>query len=54
MNAEINEVRQAFEGWMASKGKTELKWLGRRYDHHRIQSLWVSFLMGWKMKENKK
>jgi hypothetical protein len=54
MNAELNEIRQAFEGWMASKGKTDLKWLGKRYDHPRLQSLWVSFLMGWKMKENQK
>jgi len=49
----VNKVRAAFEGWATARGKSEqLKWIGTKYDHPRIQSQWVAFLMGWTMCDN--
>jgi len=47
----MNEVRQAFESYMATKGKniSDL-WNGNRYTNININTKWIYFLMGWTMK----
>ena len=51
----VNKVRAAFEGWATARGRVEqLKWLGNKYEHPRIQSQWLAFVMGWTMCNNSK
>jgi hypothetical protein len=47
----MNEVRQAFESYMATKGKNISNlWNGNRYTNININTKWIYFLMGWTMK----
>jgi hypothetical protein len=51
----INKTRAAFEGWAAARGRSaQLSWTGSKYEHPRIQSQWIAFLMGWTMCNNQR
>ena len=50
----MNEARQAFEGYMTTKGKTNLEHNGKRYTNINIQTKWRYFLLGWTMSKGTK
>ena len=45
----MDKIRNKFELWMATKGKSEMEWNGKRYGHPRIQMQWIAFCTGWAM-----
>ena len=46
----MNEARRIFEALLATKGKTDLRWSGRKYENRNIQTYWRWFYLGWTMK----
>jgi hypothetical protein len=47
----MNEARQAFESYMATKGRNISEdWNGKRYANININTKWIYFLVGWTMK----
>ena len=47
----MNEARQAFESYMATKGRSISDiWNGKRYTNININTKWIYFLVGWTMK----
>ena len=47
----MNEARQAFESYMATKGRNiSDDWNGKRYTNININTKWIYFLVGWTMK----
>jgi hypothetical protein len=47
----MNEARQAFESYMATKGRSIAEvWNGKRYTNININTKWCYFLIGWTMR----
>jgi len=51
----MNEARQAFESYMATKGRSIADvWNGKRYTNININTKWCYFLIGWTMRGQSK